>query len=66
MGPLGPQRAQKSPPGGMGPLGPHGPMWGQKSAFGLQGPKGPTTDANVGPRAPGPDSKMVFEPAEGG
>ena len=28
---------------------------GQKSAFGLQGPKGPTTDANVGPRAPGPE-----------
>ena len=54
-GPLGPQRAQKCPLGGMGPLGPHGPMWGQKSAFALQGPKGPTTDANVGPRAPGPE-----------
>ena len=31
------------------------PYWTQKSAFGLQGPKGPTTDANVGPRAPGPE-----------
>ena len=41
LGPLGPQRAQKSPGGLRGPLGPHGPMWGPWGPIGpFVGPYG--------------------------
>ena len=47
LGPLGPQRAQKSPGGLMGPLGPHGAH---------VGPLGP----HVGPRCAAGMPKAVY------